>query len=346
MFDYFEERNHARSFKEAYVQDIRKLISDAFSHKEEVRTHYISGIAKDSEAYRRAFRDMLGWPLNCPQIMAVKPSLTRELLQETSTQSLYRVTITVLGCIRFTGLLFLHRDEMQHPFLISQHGGLGSPEICSGLFRDGTGNYNDMTQRIFRQGANVFAPQLLLWSNDYETNGFRRENRNEIDAQLKQLGGSITALEIACLIKSLDAFCEAGIAQEEHLGMIGLSYGGFYTLFTAAAEPRIKAALSCSFFNQRSRYSWIDWTWTGSALRFFDAEAALLVYPRYLCIAVGDKDELFDVTCAKQELQRLSELSEDIYGGSDWYDTCIFSGVHEFLQADEYIQKVVEIVRN
>lgn len=41
-------------------------------------------------------------------------------------------------------------------------------------------------------------------------------------------------------------------------GMVGLSYVGFYTLYIAALDTRIKAAVSCSFFNDRDRYPWSD----------------------------------------------------------------------------------------
>lgn len=341
MFGYFEKRDDARRFKEAYASDIKAFISQRFAQQTQERTSYMSGIAQDPEAYRADFRNMLGFPLNCSRCMAHKATLSKLVLLEDEEKVIYRATITVLDTIRFSGLLFLHKDGGSHPFIIAQHGGSGSPELCSGFFAEGSGNYNDMTERIFRHGANVFAPQLLLWSEKYETEGYCPEDRVRIDAQLKQLGGSIAALEVYCIMKSLDALCEASIADEEHLGMIGLSYGGFYTLFTAAADPRIKAAFSCSQFNKREHYPWFDWTWRGSAGIFFDAEAAMLVYPRYLCVAVGDQDALFDAKLAETEFQRLHQLSETVYDDTGWFDTCVFSGVHEFIKTDDLIQKVI-----
>lgn len=344
MFGYFEGKQNTKSFREAYVDGIKRVIAEGYHLQEQQRTEYISGIAQNPEKYRGDFKDMLGFPLNCKRCMDSKPSLSKILLYEDTEKAIYRATITVLDTIPFTGLLFLHKDEQAHPFLISQHGGDGTPEVCSGLYEDGTYNYNDMTERIFNHGANVFAPQLLLWSDDYESDNFKRDDRNPIDGQLKQLGGSITALEVFCIIKSLDAFCEAGFANEDHLGMIGLSYGGFYTLFTAAAEPRIKAALSCSFYNKRDRYARVDWTWMGSAEKFFDAEVAMLIYPRCLRIAVGDKDGLFDSKLAQAEFDRLHQLSQKVYGRTDWLDTRVFPGTHEFIQTDDFIEQVIEAV--
>ena len=78
--------------------------------------------------------------------------------------------------------------------MIAQHGGLGTPELCSTLFEGETSyNYKDMTQRILKHDVNVFAPQMLLWEKESYGIDYDREY---IDAVLKMLGGSITALEI------------------------------------------------------------------------------------------------------------------------------------------------------
>lgn len=341
MLGYLEERNDARASREAYASGIKGWITKGYQQQEATRTAYISGIAKDPEKYRDAFKDMLGFPLNCPHCKDSKPSLSKTLLFEDAEKAIYRATITILDTIPFTGLLFLHKDSERHPFIISQHGGDGTPELVAGFFNDKTYNYNNMTERIFRLGANVFAPQLLMWSNEYETDGFRRNDRDLIDAQMKQLGGSITALEVFCIIKSLDTFCEDGIASENHLGMIGLSYGGLYTLFTAATDPRIKAALSCAYYNKRDVHRLIDWTWRDSAAKFFDAEIAMLVYPRCLCIAVADQDNILPVKSAEAELQRLQQLSQSIYGNANWFHGCVFTGTHEFVKSDDLIKTVI-----
>ena len=341
MLGYLEGRNDAKSTREAYASGIKDWIAKGYQQLEATRTTYISGITKDPEKYRDAFKDMLGFPLNCSRSRECRTTLSKTLLFEDDEKVIYRVTITMLDDIPFTGLLFLHKDSEQHPFIISQHGGDGTPELVAGFFNDKTYNYNNMTERIFRLGANVFAPQLLMWSNEYETDGFRRNDRDLIDAQVKQLGGSITALEVFCIIKSLDTFCEAAIADENHLGMIGLSYGGLFTLFTAAADPRIKAALSCAYYNKRDVHRMIDWTWRNSASTFFDAEIAMLVYPRCLCIAVADQDNLLPAKSAEAELQRLEQLSQNIYGDTNWFHGCIFSGVHEFVKNDDLIKTVI-----
>lgn len=100
-----------------------------------------------------------------------------------------------------------------------------------------------MTRRVLRHGIAVFAPQLFRWDEKYG----RRPDSGQMDQQCKQLGGSLAALEIHMLRRALDYLATRAEIIPGRIGMIGLSYGGFHTLFTTAAEPRIKVAVSSCF---------------------------------------------------------------------------------------------------
>lgn len=72
--------------------------------------------------------------------------------------------------------------------------------------------------------------------------------------------------------------------------MMGLSYGpGRHTLYTAALDTRIDAAVSSCFFNERKRYLWSDWSYFGFMNEFNDAEVAALICPRAFMIEVGQQ---------------------------------------------------------
>jgi dienelactone hydrolase len=182
-----------------------------------------------------------------------------------------------------------------------------------------------MTRRVLRRGCAVFAPQLLLWNPD--TFG-PKYDRIRIDQQLKHLGGSITALEIYRLQRSLDYLATRPEIDAGRTGMIGLSYGGFYTLFAAAVETRIKVAVSSCFFNNRKVYDWADWTWFDAANTFMDAEVAMLVCPRRLYIEVGKKDELFNVKYALPEANKVKKAYAQL-GIPERFVYHEFHGVHE-----------------
>lgn len=147
-----------------------------------------------------------------------------------------------------SGLLFRINGDAPRPMVIVQHSGGGAPKFMSGLCGD-TVNDNHMLDHVICHGVHAFEPQLLLWSADYDV----VYDRRAIDARLKRLGSSITALEFWGISRIIDRFEAQAFVTA--FGMVGLSYGGFYTLYTTAADTRIRSAISCSFFSQRHAYA-------------------------------------------------------------------------------------------
>ena len=237
--------------------------------------------------------------------------------------------IEVLPDLWFYGIYFEHSDGKKRPFVICQHGGMGTPEICSGFFD--SSNYNNMTKRVLAYGVNAFAPQLLLWHS--ATYGIDYD-RKAIDVSLKQIGSSITSVEVYAIMKSINYFSSLHQTDTEKIGMVGLSYGGFYTLFTTACDTRIKMALSSSFYNNRYTHNWSDWMWDKSAQKFLDNEIALLIYPRHLSIVVGNNDELFKAEAAKNEFEDLESVCDNL----SWIDFNVFEGIHEFPIQENYLK--------
>jgi dienelactone hydrolase len=212
---------------------------------------------------------------------------------------------------------------------------LGTPEVCSGFFD--SGNYHDMSRRVLRRRVAVFAPQLFRWGEQFGV----KHDHAEIDRQLKQLGGSIAALEIWCLQRSLDALLTRPDVDPSRVGMIGLSYGGFHTLFAAATDTRIRVAVSSCFLNDRRLYAGHDWTWFSAANTFFDGEVAALVCPRPLYVEVGARDELFDVESARPVAGQVA----GVYGALGIADRFRYKehpGVHELDPEDDGIDFLIQ----
>jgi dienelactone hydrolase len=180
----------------------------------------------------------------------------------------------------------------------------------------------------------VFAPQLLLWNTESFGNG--GYDRVETDKKLKQFGGSITGLEIYCIMRSVDYFADLDYIDENRIGMIGLSYGGMYAVCTAAADPRIKVTLSSCWFNDRLKHNWLDWVYFNQANMFFDAEVSSLILPRKLYIEIGKNDEMFTPEGAKADITRLREYAEN-ENCSDSLKIKVFDGGHELDKADDGI---------
>jgi dienelactone hydrolase len=253
------------------------------------------------ESYRKQFAVMLGWPLAERRPLHAPP-MRQKLVARDSLGAIYRTHTRALPGLDTYGLLFLPPGKGPHGLVISQHGGLGSPEVAAGFF--GSENYNDMTRRVLRAGFAVYSPQTLLWRPEYGP----KFNRQDFDSRFKQTGSSIAAIELYQMQRCLDALVERPDIDASRIGMIGLSYGGFYTLFMAAVDTRIRAAVSSCFFNDRTIHSGSDWTWQNAACTFLDAEIASLVAPRALCIEVGKKDPMFKVVTARPAARQVKQL--------------------------------------
>lgn len=307
---YSESPEVGNQYRKEILTQIEELIESKREESNSRRESFfcpdfssIKSYEADIHKYRQRFKEMLGWPLtlSCPQTV---PSSREKLVAEDEIGEIYRIWIETLPGLETYGLLFLPLKKERHILVISQHGGGGIPELCSGFF--GSANYNDMSRRVLRQGFAVFAPQLLMWREDFGP----KADRNQIDIQLKQLGGSIAALDIWQLQRCLDFLTAREDIANEKVGMIGLSWGGFYTIITAAVETRIKAAVSSCFFNNRYKYVLSPSVWFNSGNTFLDAEIAGMICPRSLCIEVGKQDELFDVDYVLPEAQKVANFYE------------------------------------
>ena len=88
------------------------------------------------------------------------------------------------------------------------------------------------------------------------------------------------------------------------LAISGMSYGGMYALYTSAIDERFVACYSSSWFNDRQKYNWSDWTYN-KLIEDYQVVAEIL--PRKVFIEVGRYDEMFDVDTSIKEYEKLKE---------------------------------------
>lgn len=282
----------------------------------------------DIERYRAQFREMLGWPL-IDEPAAGKPKARKKLVAEDDLGKIYRLWVETLPGLESYGLLFLPaKGDGPYPLAISQHGGGGTPEYCSSFFP--CWNYNHMTRRLRRRGLAVYAPQQLNWAANFGP----AVDDGTVDQAMKQLGGSTAALGVRMLERTLDHLCARPDIDGDRVGMMGLSWGSFYTLTAAALDTRIRVALPSCFFNNRKVYAARESIWLGSAQKFLDAEIAALVCPRALYLEVGAKDTLFAARHARPEAKKVQAIYEKLgIGGRFVYHE--HAGGHELDLADD-----------
>lgn len=353
---YQEAEDAGNAYRERQYGELKDWIEELKRDSAIRRERYFApdysdceSYAASTERYREDFAAMLGLPLPLPLGAPVGDigqldeaqleEAQYEKIAEDALGSIYRVTVPVHGKLQAYGLFFRPEGEGPFPLVISQHGGQGTPEMTAGFF-DST-NYNDMTRRILRRGAAVFAPQLLLWEAGRFGPGF---DRTLMDVRLKQLGTSITAVELVKIRCCLDSLLLRPDIDSGRVGMLGLSYGGFYTLFAAALDTRISVAVSSCFVNDRFTYGWSDWTWTQSGNTFLDAEVCGLICPRPLYIEGGSSDELFTVEGFQAESGRAKCHYEKL-GIAERLKAVVFEGGHELNPHDEPLDFLFQHLR-
>lgn len=333
-----EDPHHTEPHKEALLSELEAVISRREEELALERRAYCEDILTHGEGHRAAFRDLLGWPLNAALPRPLPACEVIETLGEEGEYTLSRLRLEVMEGFHLTGLLLRCNREGERPLVVASHGGAGTPELISGFYYGGSDvNYNGMVSRLLPYGVHVFMPALLLWDAAFYGQPY---DRVALDGRLKRLGGSVTALEVYAITRAMDYLEEA--LRPTAFGMVGLSYGGMYTLFTAAVETRIRSAVSSSFFSERRDYCWPDWSWKGAAARYDDAEVACLCYPRRLCVEMGTRDELFAAEHTLTAAAAVREYSARAGVDPDsWFHCEVFDGTHEFGRMEEPISRMM-----
>ena len=285
------------------------------------------------EEHRLKYVTMLGLD-RISDIGLPEPQIER--VGEDDDAEIYKTTVYVTPEIPQYGILLVPHGTTKAPLVIAQHGGGGTPELCSDM--NGCNNYNRMVRRLLKRGTVVYAPQLLLWNFDQQLPTQPKHdipyNRDEIDKNMRRFGVSLTAVEIKGIMNAITFLSGLDFIDSECIGMTGLSYGGYFTLYTMAADTRIKSGFSNACFNDRNAYPRYDWTYHDSSNLFHDAEVAGLCAPRKLYVAVGRSDGVFDYRFALPEAERAKKYYK-AFGCPENFVFYVWDGGHTVPDIDD-----------
>ena len=335
--DYKSIVKNGDTYRQNYVDGINAFIERKNKNGFLVREEFMpaSVLPGKKEEYRNKFLSMLGLDKlsddECPESSLVYNGKDEEC-------EFYRVIVYITPEIPFHGMLFKPHGLKKAPLIIAQHGGGGTPELCSDM--NGKNNYNNMVRRLIKKGVFVFAPQIMVWNNSKDLETAPKHdipyNRAELDNTLKSMGTSITAVEIKGIMNSITFLSSFDFIEKENIGMTGISYGGYFTLYTMAADTRIKVGYSNAAFSDRSKFPKKDWCYSNSVNTFHDAEVAGLCAPRKLFVSVGKTDGVFNYQDAIPEAKRVNKYFE-AFGCPQNFVFDLWDGGHTMRPTDEGI---------
>ncbi len=280
---------------------------------------YVASLQK--EALRTKFKTLIGYP--APGFLDKAEAPRVEKIGEDVIGVYHRMWITVAPGLETYGLYIVPKNaKLPAPLVISLHGGGGIPE--GALFHGGT-NYHDQIRGAVERGYVVWAPLFVMQPGPDRDKGtpVPSEIRKILDANMRAAGTSLMGVESMKITKALDRVLERPEVNPARVAMIGLSYGGYYTLYIAALEPRIKVAVaSCSFRNTPAAK---DGVTEGRPLDVTSPEMVAMIAPRPLQIQAGVRDTQAPI----ETVRETAKTAKQMYKG-DKLEILEFDGGHEW----------------
>jgi dienelactone hydrolase len=194
---------------------------------------------------------------------------------------------------------------------------------------------SDYALQLVRQGYVVLAPDLRCFGErlDWQPEDHYACDTNLVHAAMA--GVNPLSQNIWDLARCLDVLSEHPLVDSARIGMVGLSYGGTVTLFTAAYDERVAAAVVSGYFSSWKESHKMPWNMCGSQIvhgmlgRLEHEDLGALIAPRPLLIESGTEDYLFPVAAATESLRR-TRIVYDQQGAGDRAAHDIFEGEHQW----------------
>lgn len=274
----------------------------------------------------RSFRESIGYP--APGFLD-HPSGHFDRVAEDKVATYYRAYIKVTPEMETYGLYIVPKNvKLPAPLVISKHGGGGTPEAAT--FHGGS-NYHDLVRGAVAEGYVVWAPLTIMYPYGDRDHGtpIPADVRGILDDQLRARGTTLMGMEAYKISRALDVVLQRPEVDPTRVAMIGLSYGGFYTLYTTALDSRIKFAIaSCSFRDQEPTGAARKDRPAGRPTDLSSVDLVRLIAPRPLEVQDGINDKGFPI----EDVRRAVEKSKAFYTGTHTGDFAFeaFEGTHEF----------------
>ena len=226
----------------------------------------------------------------------------------------------------------------QNPAILCCHGhGTYGKDVVAGIKCD-DGYIEDIHRYNYNYAEQMAKAGFLTIAPDLRGFGERRDGEDPFPGRdrcnVNFIKGALFGIwtltlniwDMKCCIDYLETRPEV---DANRIGMMGLSQGGTMTTFTAAVEPRIKAADIIGYVNPWLEFGVKRANFCGSQIipdvySYFDTDdIAGLIAPRPLLLEMGIYDNCFYI----QDLLHGYEKVKKIYKAAD-ADDCLWADIH------------------
>ena len=220
------------------------------------------------------------------------------------------------------------------PAILACHGHGPGKALVVGL-ETTDAPHGDYARQLARRGYVVLAPDLRCFGEraDWNPPGIYACDINLVHATLA--GWSPLTQNLFDLTRCLDVLTGHELVDPARIGMVGLSLGGTMTLFTAAWDPRVAAAVVSGYFASWAEAHKVPWNMCGSQVlphllgEIEHVDLGALVAPRPLLVQTGTEDLIFPLAAATAAVGELRAVYEHL-GAGDHLAHDVFEGDHQW----------------
>jgi dienelactone hydrolase len=237
-------------------------------------------------------------------------------------------------------VLVPHDRSEPGPAVLAQHGhGPGKSEVCGLDDPDSRAaiaeHHGDYGHQLAEAGYVVLAPDLRCFG---ERADWTPPDKYACDLNLVHAvaaGANPLTQNLWDLARALDVLEQHPLVDARRIAMVGLSYGATMTLFLAAWDQRVAAAVVSGYFNTWPDCHRVPWNLCGSQVlpgmltALTHADLGARVAPRPLLVESGTDDLIFPVDGARRAVAELRTVY-DTLDASGRLEHDIFEGGHRW----------------
>jgi dienelactone hydrolase len=238
-------------------------------------------------------------------------------------------------------LLVPHDRDAPGAAVLAIHGhGPGKDEVCGvetaevrAAFAEHRGDYAHV---LAERGYVVLAPDLRCFG---ERADWQPEDKYHCDVNLVHAvmaGRSPLGQNVWDMQRALDGLGQHPLVDASRVGAVGFSYGATMTLFLAAVDDRVRAAVVSGYLSSWKAAHRMPWNMCGSQVMpgmlgsLEHVDVAALVAPRALLVETGSEDPLFPEAVARETVAQLRGVYDHLGAPTDAVVHDVFAGEHRW----------------